>query len=310
MTTIQNVLIIGIGAIGRIYAAKLSDEHTGSLKILVDKSRLKNYLEKGVFFNNKEYHFDYILNENTNYKADLILIATKTYNLDESIKMIRNFVGPNTIIMSLLNGISSEKELIKNYGADKVLYSYFVGHASIKKGTNVYHDGIGKIVFGGITDKIKLVETFFNRVNINYEIPKNIESSMWQKFIMNVGINQTCAYFNIDYEGLQTIQKARDFADNLMIEAVTIARKLGIKETESFIENTFKLIDTMPPNLKPSMLQDIENKRNTEVDSFAGIISELGIKLQVKTPHNDLVLNKLKQLSLKQELHTLTTCYK
>lgn len=81
-----------------------------------------------------------------------------------------------------------------------------------------------------------------------------------------------------------------------MEEAVEIAKKLEIQGSESFIQSAFDLIDTMPSELKPSMLQDVENQKITEVDIFAGEICKLGKKFNIPTPKNELVLDIIKSV--------------
>ena len=103
MKEINNILICGLGAIGGYYAAKIF-ESKYTLKVLVDEQRLKKYTEEPRIINNKPYIFDYILPAHNDYKADLIIIATKSDGLKSAIKNIKNFVSENTIILSFLNG--------------------------------------------------------------------------------------------------------------------------------------------------------------------------------------------------------------
>ena len=111
MNEIKKVLICGIGAIGSILAHKISKFDNENLKILVDKNRLNSYTKSPKIFNGEELNLNYITPENTDFKADLIIIATKFNALNDVVKNIENFVDENTIIMSILNGISSEEIL-------------------------------------------------------------------------------------------------------------------------------------------------------------------------------------------------------
>ena len=120
MKEIKKVLICGIGAIGSIFAHKISKFDNENLRILVDKKRLEAYTKSPKTFNNEPLNLNYITPDNTEFKADLILIATKYNALDEVVENIKNFVEKDTIIISLLNGISSE-EIIANNLAHKKL---------------------------------------------------------------------------------------------------------------------------------------------------------------------------------------------
>lgn len=293
MSEIKKILIVGLGAIGSIYAVKFEDAGF-YVKVLVDDSRFNRYQQDGVIFNSKRYDFDYILPQSKKDSFDLIIIATKAYDLDNAIEMVGNFVGENTIILSLLNGISSEENIAKKFGWDKLLYSYYIGHASIKLGNNVAYDGVGKVVFGEadnteLSNNVLRVKNVFEKANIDYQIPQDMISAMWKKFVINIGINQTSAVLGADYGMLQNSHNALSVADTLMKEAISVAQALGVNGSDTFIQEAFALIKNMPPELKSSMLQDVEAKRRTEVDIFAGTLCNLAQNCSIEVPKNKLI---------------------
>src|SRR5574344_1095339 len=120
---IKNVLLFGLGAIGSIYAVKL--KNLVNLSVLVDKKRFERYQKDGIFFNSEHMDFNYVLDTDSKFKPDLIIIATKTIDFEKNLKKIKNYVGENTIIMSLQNGITSEKLLAERYGKEHLVYSFF-----------------------------------------------------------------------------------------------------------------------------------------------------------------------------------------
>ena len=291
---IKNVLICGIGAIGSIYADKIQQYSPNNLKILVDEGRLKRYLKHPNIFNGKELRFEYVLPDEKNFKADLIIIATKYDGLNDAIKNIKNFVSENTIIVSLLNGITSEKIIAEKYGCDKLVYSYFIGHSAVRTGQNITQDGVNKIVFGSFQkeENVKILKEYFEKVGINYEIPKDILYSIWLKFMLNVSSNQVSAILGYTFGEILNNKKCMKFIENIMKEVQEIAKAEGIKETDKMVDDALRYIKTMSPKGKTSMLQDIENRRKTEVDMFAGTIIDLGKKHKISTPYN-LVLKSL-----------------
>ena len=109
MKEIKKVLVCGIGAVGSIYADKIEKFNPDDLRILVDKNRLERYKKNPTIFNGRILNFNYILPIATDFKADLIIIATKFDGLQEVVTNIKNFVHEGTIILSLLNGVTSEK---------------------------------------------------------------------------------------------------------------------------------------------------------------------------------------------------------
>ena len=298
MKEIKKVLICGIGAVGSIYANIINNFDSKNLKILVDKKRLENYTKNPKIFNGKVLNFNYVLPENQDFKADLIIIATKFDGLNDAVKNIENFVKSDTIIMSLLNGVTSEEILAQKYGWEHTLLSYFIGHSAMREGNKITYDGIGKIVFG-IKDKnltdindIKRVKEFFNRVGIDYDIPDDMLRSYWLKFMLNVSSNQPSAILKMTFGQMQKNEKFMEFFKKIMNEVRLIAKFEGVQNTETLIDEAITAFNKMLPEGKTSMLQDIESGRKTEVEMFAGTMIELGKKHNIPTPYN-IVLKDL-----------------
>src|SRR5262245_64392584 len=110
MKEIKQVIVIGLGAIGSIYAAKLKQYDPGCVRVLIDQARLERYPSRGIVLNGVRHDFDYVLPGENADKADLILIATKADALPDAIAALEGFVHGETIILSLLNGITSEEQ--------------------------------------------------------------------------------------------------------------------------------------------------------------------------------------------------------
>ncbi len=294
-TTIKNIIICGLGAIGSIYAYKISNCSNFDLRILVDNDRLKKYEKTPVIFNNEPLKLKYILPEDTNFKADLVIISTKYNGLKSAIKNLRNFVGENTIVLSLLNGITSEKIIAEEFGDDKILYSYFIGHSAVRKGNKTTQDGVNTIVFGHPNKNnrnVIKVKNFFDVTGINYEIPEDIIHSMWLKFLLNVSSNQTSAVLNLTFGDMQNNPMCMKFIKNIAKEVTEIAKAEGVKGTETFEKEYDRAFLSMSPDGKTSMLQDVLAKRKTEVEIFAQTVVELGKKHNIQTPYN-LVLKEM-----------------
>lgn len=298
MATIERVYVIGLGAIGSIYAARLHEYDSGLVSVIADQARIDRYNRDGVYINGKAFSFCYTSPDASERPADLIIIAVKQHHLEESIKAIRNFVGEKTIILSLLNGISSEELIGQELGIEKVLYSFVVGTDAVREGTQTRFSRIGKIVFGEKRNleysvKVKAVKELFDRTNIPYEIPENMLRELWWKFMMNVGVNQVSALLKAPYGVFQKIGEARELMEMASREVILLSERLGINLNETDLQNYIKVLDTLRPEGKTSMLQDVEAGRKTEVEIFAGTVSKLGREHGVATPVNDFLLRAI-----------------
>ena len=305
MKEIKNVLICGIGAVGSIYANKINEHNSENLRILVDTQRLEKYKNSPKIFNGKELKFNYILPEAKDYKADLIIIATKYDGLLQAVENIANFISEDTIILSLLNGVTSEQILAEKYGAQHVLLSYFIGHSAMRQGNIINHDGVGKIVFGARgkdsklveQENIKRVKEFFEKTKIEYQIPDDMYHSLWLKFMLNVSTNQPSAILKMTFGQMQSNEKFIKFMVEIMKEVQILAQKEGVNNTETMIDEALISFNQMSKNGKTSMLQDIEAGRKTEMEMFAGHIIKLGEKYNIPTPYNKILKELIEIIS-------------
>ncbi len=308
MKDIKKVIVCGLGAIGTIYADKFQKFDSENFRVLVDEKRKENYLKNPVYYNGAKLDFSYLLPEDIYFKADLIIIATKFSGLDEAIRNIKNFVKEDTVILSLLNGVTSEDVIAAAYGKDKILYSYFIGHSSVRTGNSITHDGVNTIVFGAennLNENVLRVKSFFDKAGVHYSIPDDIKRSMWLKFMLNVSANQPTAILRMTFGEMLRNKQFMSFAVKIMEEVRDIAKAEGIRNTDTMIEETIAHLKKMVPWGKTSMLQDVEAGRKTEVDMFAGTVIDFGKKHHIPTPYNSVLRNMIKIIEEDQTIKEL-----
>lgn len=301
MGSIKNVYLIGLGAIGGAFAGRIQENCPGCLRIVADKERAERYGRSGITINEKPVQFNFVFPDEIEETADLIIIAVKQHHLAQTIKDIRRLVGPDTTILSLLNGISSEEIVGKEYGMGKMLYSFCVGTDTTRVGTRIHFTTIGRIVLGDrnhseSSPRVMAVQDFFNKAHVPYSIPENIIREQWWKFMMNVGINQVSAILRAPYGLFTTAGYARDLMFAASREVVDLSRKVGINLCEADLDNYAKVFETLSPLGKTSMLQDVEAGRKTEVEIFAGTVIELGHRYGIETPVNDILYKMIKAI--------------
>ena len=296
-----NVLICGLGAVGLTYAVRFRDKC--NLRILVDKERYERYMNSKPVFNGFEQNFEYALSDEMAFKADLIIIATKFQGLESAVKNIKNFVGSNTRIISLLNGISSEEIISRSYPDARVLKSYFIGHSAVRSGNSVTQDGVGEIVM----EYDRATTEILDECGINYSIPEDIDYALWLKFTMNIFSNQTSAVLKMTFGELKRNKKFREMARKIIREVRQIAEVRGIKNLENLESDAMAALDRMCDEGKTSMHQDILAGRKTEVDMFAGEVIKLGNEYGIPTPYNQVLYDLIK-IEEKNNEYSFHTC--
>lgn len=133
---------------GCIFAPRLYEAFGDDFYIIAGGERKKRLESKGVTINGVNYRFPIVTPEEQGEPADLILIGVKGYGFVQAIEDIRHQVGEHTLILSLLNGVDSEEQLIQAFGEEHVLYAYMRMSIVMKDGKADFDPYWGKIHFG------------------------------------------------------------------------------------------------------------------------------------------------------------------
>ena len=108
--SIEKIAIIGAGALGATYGSLLYELDPESVCFIANGDRCVKLHRDGVVVNGKRYDLA-VLRPEEGTSVDLIIVAVKHYQLDQAISEMKEFVGPQTIILSVMNGIDSEERI-------------------------------------------------------------------------------------------------------------------------------------------------------------------------------------------------------
>lgn len=302
MKKIEKISLIGLGALGSAYISQMARFiPRENLRVIAGGERAQKYRNEGVEINGRNYKFDIIAPEEPCEPADLLIFAVKYNQLEEAIGQAKYHVGEDTIIISLLNGITSEDLIGAVYGMDKVLYAVAFGMDAVRNGNEVTFKNRGSVSFGEkanlpghYSEKVERLQEFFTRMRIDHSIPEDMLRTLWWKFMLNVGINQTSAVLRAPYGVFQNVPEARKIMLGAMQEVIAISAAGGINLGQRDIKELMEVVNRLSPVGKTSMLQDMEAQRATEVNIFAGTVIELGKKYDIPTPINQMLFDLIR----------------
>ncbi|MCR4823512.1 MAG: ketopantoate reductase family protein [Treponema sp.] len=300
MKEIKSVNIIGMGALGLLYASIIKN-HLGeeNLAFVMDGERAEKYKNTVFTINGKEESFKIIKAEDAK-PCDLLIVAVKYTGLEKALSTMKACVGQDTIIISVLNGISSEEILAKAFGPEKIIYSVAQAMDSMKFGNEVHYTKEGElrigIANGGLEENLQALEAYFDKSGIHYTREKDIIRRMWSKFMLNVGINQTCMVYNACYSKVLGTKELMDVFIGAMEEVRICANKKGIDLNDEDINQWVKVIASLSPEGTPSMGQDRLAKRKSEVELFSGTVIKLGKESNTPVPINQMLYDKIAKI--------------
>jgi 2-dehydropantoate 2-reductase len=302
------VAILGAGALGALYARELSKSGSVSCSFIARGERAERLATSPLKVNGTSLVTEILDPDqfSTGAKApvDLLIVALKYHNLPEALEQADFFVGEDTTIISVMNGVDSEEIMAERFGDRHLPLCIALGMDAVRIPGSVNYTTAGKLVIGkpGMTPQaaeedqdIVRIRTIFSGSEIPIVIPEDILASLWWKFMINVGVNQVSAVTGCCYRFFQDRRShAHSLMNDAMKEVIDVAQKKGINLSTADIERWYEVMDTLGPDNKTSMLQDIEAKRKSEVEMLSGTLIRLAEKAGLNLPLNSFLFRTIK----------------
>ena len=298
---IKTADVIGLGALGVLYADVLT-RGLGKerVRVLADAHRIRRYEEEGVYFNGERCDFQYADAARETRPSELLVVAVKFGGLDAAIEECRHLIGPDTTVISVINGILSEQILGEAFGPEKIVWCVAQKMSAVKNGNQAVCHQPGQLALGvpagQDTARVQAVAVLLEKVGYAYELPEDIRKHMWGKLICNVGCNQCAMVYECGYGPLQQPGEARDTMLAAMREVVQVGNAEGIALSEADVTAWCSVIDSLEPDSEPSMRQDAKARRKTEVELFAGTIIRHADRLGLEVPVNRRLYQKIRKM--------------
>ena len=232
--------------------------------------------------------------------VDLVVVLVKSFHTLEAITSATSIVGPDTVVLSLQNGLGHEDVLAEVVGRDKVLAGktyaggVMLGPGHIIRGTEGKDTHIGELD-GQVTERVRRIAEAFNAAGLITHISDNIMGTMWEKLLVNVATGALSGITRLTYGDLYQVPEVKACALAAVQEAIDVARASGIRLNVTHPEEPWiKAAAGLPPEFKASMLQSLEKGSVTEVDYVNGSVVRWGRKCGVPTPVNQTLIACLK----------------
>jgi 2-dehydropantoate 2-reductase len=296
MKEIKQVIILGAGAMGAYFASRFFQTPGFETALLARGERYQRLQRDGLVVNGVHHALPVVHPDRAPWTADLVIVALKHHHLPGAVPDLHGVVAEGTTIVSVMNGLDSEETLAAAYGPEKVLYATSVGIDAQRQGNQITYTAPGKHYFGHarndtISAQVRWVQAAFERAGIAYVTPPDMIRILWWKFMVNVGMNQASAVMRAPYGTFQIQPAAQAVMETLMREVIALAQVLDVDLGPQDVDDWYPVLQTLSPQGKTSMLQDIEAGRKTEVEMFAGKVVELGREHDIPTPANQIILD-------------------
>lgn len=234
MKEIKTVALVGLGAIGAYFADRLQPVLGDDLRVIAGGARAERIRREGLVINGKQEYY-HVVEPGEGEPADLVIFATKMSGLQQAIEDVRAQIGPETLILSPLNGVESEEVVAKTYGWENIVYS-LMRISSVKVGNTVSFDpnaafyveyGEKKNDPANLSERVLRLKALFDGAGIRYQIRPDMLLAIWEKFACNVSENQVAAVLDLPYGAWGSCEDAEALRIMVAAEVIEIAQKNG-----------------------------------------------------------------------------------
>ncbi len=299
----MKIVMMGSGAMGGLFGGLLT--HSGEEVWLVGnrKEQIDRIRSVGLTFEEKGKSqivpMLATLDVTSVGKADVVIFFVKTYDTEVAVSDALVLEKEDTIFLSLQNGLGNEEVICQKINRKKVMLGV-TGHGATLLGPgHIRHAGWGKTFIGEldhrITDRARRIAQTFSEAGIETEVSSNIHDQVWEKLLVNVGINALTALTGFKNGQLLEYPETSRLMKNLVAEAVEVARGKGIHLEEDPIEKVRKVAEATREN-RSSMGQDVDRRQKTEIDAINGAVVREAHSLGIPVPFNQAVTDLVKAI--------------
>jgi 2-dehydropantoate 2-reductase len=232
-------------------------------------------------------------------KADVVIFFVKTYDTETAVSDALVLEKEDTIFLTLQNGLGNEEVICRKIDRKKVMLGV-TGHGATLLGPgHIRHAGWGKTFIGELdhrmTDRARRIAQTFSEAGIETEVSSNIHGQVWEKLLVNVGINALTALTGFKNGQLLDYPETSGLMERLVVEAEEVARRKGIRLEEDPIEKVRRVAEATKEN-RSSMGQDVDRRQKTEIDAINGAVVREAQALGIPVPFNQAVTDLVKAI--------------
>ncbi|MET3292707.1 UNVERIFIED_CONTAM: 2-dehydropantoate 2-reductase [Brevibacillus sp. OAP136] len=306
----MKVLVLGAGAVGGYFGGRLV-EKGADVTFLVRERRKQQLEERGLII--KSIHGDFsfapklLVAGEASEPFDLVILTTKAYHFAYGVESIRPYVGEDTMVLPLLNGMAHVAALQEAFGRERVIGGLcFIESTLNAEGDVIQTSPVHEMLYGewtgGSSSRMEQLAQLFARANASYRASDNIEREMWHKYLFITTLSGMTTLMN------SAVGPIRDAADGVALtqqlfeEVADIMRKSGASLADDIVERHMKVFNKQGYAVKSSMLRDMEKGQPVEADHLQGYLLDLAKQNNVEAPLLRTIYNKLKVYEINRSL--------
>lgn len=292
----MKIAVVGAGAMGSLFGAMLAEAGNEVWLYDVWAEHVQTINKNGLAIEREGQTRTLSIKATTDPKqigqAQLVIIFVKSTHTASAAETARKLAGSDGAVMTLQNGMGNADILSGFIDPERVLAGTTSHGATMLGPGSIRHAGIGATTIGAWAEteqgreRARKLSDFFTKTGIATEAVDDVRSVLWNKLLINIGINAITALTAIKNGQILDLEITRKLSRNAVEEAMKIAGEMNIKVRKDAVDHVYAVAEATAVN-RSSMGQDVDNKRQTEIRTINGFIVREAKRLGLKAPVNE-----------------------
>jgi len=301
----MNILVVGAGAMGSLIGARLSKTRASISLFSTDREHMEAVRQSGLDIEELDGTI-------SNYRLaaffevdklppnpDLAIVLVKAYATGDALSLVRGICSNSTVFLTLQNGIGNWELIAEITGKESVLAGSTAQGSTLLRPGLIRHGGNGPTYIGEpggrASKRVGRVVELFREAGLVAEPSDGIQRLIWEKLMINVGINAITGLTGIRNGFIAQMQEAADLCRSAVEEAILVAGSKGFPLGMEMVDRVIAVAKATARN-RSSMGQDVDKKKRTEIDAINGAVVRFGKEAGIPTPVNGTLTSLVKVL--------------
>jgi len=287
---------MGAGAVGGYFGARLvqaAEKQDLDVRLIARGEHLARIRSEGLLV--KGFEGDFTVHPQATDDpsalgvADLILSCVKTYDLEASCRKLASNIGPETVMVTLQNGVEAPERAAALIGRGHVVCGIAYGGfrlagPGVIEQTTPARLAIGELD-GSQTPRVERLRLLFESCGLPCRVSPDITLDRWKKLLWNVGFNAVCALTGLTAQEVLAGPEGEALVREAMAELTLVAQARGLALSPEMAGQNIALTRKLGA-IVPSMAQDVARGKPTEIEEMNGLVVRLAEAAGVPTPVN------------------------
>ena len=292
----MKITVVGAGAMGSLFGAMLAEAGNEVWLYDVWVEHVQTINKDGLSIEREGKTRTLSIEATTDPEqigqAELVIIFVKSTHTASAAETARKLAGSDGAVMTLQNGMGNADILSEVIDPQRVLAGTTSHGATLLGPGSIRHAGVGATTIGAWAEteqgreRARKLSDFLTRIGLESEAVDDVRSVLWNKLLINIGINAITALTAIKNGRILDLEITRELSRNAVEEAMKIAGQMNIKVREDAVDHVYAVAEATAVN-RSSMGQDVDNKRQTEIGTINGFIVRQAKRLGLQAPVNE-----------------------